>query len=72
MDIEMPGISGFQTTAEIRKILNANQTDSCVVMCSAYDSQDNLNKAKLYGIIDYVPKPVKKQELTRVLTKFFD
>lgn len=46
MDIEMPGINGFQTTEEIRKILHANLMDTCIVMCSAYDSQDNLNKAK--------------------------
>ncbi|CAD8213635.1 unnamed protein product [Paramecium octaurelia] len=68
MDIEMPGIDGFQTSKNILEI-TSNQT--FIVICSAYDTQENIKQGKNLGINTFLQKPVKQQELGVVLNMVF-
>ncbi|CAD8111640.1 unnamed protein product [Paramecium primaurelia] len=68
MDIEMPGINGFQTSYQINEL---TQKQSIIVICSAYDTQENLIEGQKVGICTFLPKPVKQDELEEVLRKVF-
>ncbi|CAD8126362.1 unnamed protein product [Paramecium sonneborni] len=69
MDIEMPGIDGFQTSKHILEI-TSNQT--FIVICSAYDTQENLQQGRNLGINTFIIKPVKQDELGVVLNQVFE
>ncbi|CAK69851.1 unnamed protein product (macronuclear) [Paramecium tetraurelia] len=64
MDIEMPGMDGFQASKQILKL---TQNQSTIVICSAYDTQENYIKGSKLGINTFLPKPVNPIELKVVL-----
>ncbi|CAD8161675.1 unnamed protein product [Paramecium pentaurelia] len=68
MDIEMPGMDGFQASKQILKI---TQNQSTIVICSAYDTQENYIKGSKLGINTFLPKPVNPNELKVVLENLF-
>lgn len=39
-------------------------------MCSAYDTIENYHLAQNCGITEFLPKPVNKKELERILRKY--
>lgn len=55
MDIEMPGMNGYETTRQLKLIC----PKLVVLMCSAYDSQENIQQAYESGMKDYIIKPVR-------------
>ncbi|CAK81098.1 unnamed protein product (macronuclear) [Paramecium tetraurelia] len=67
MDIEMPGINGFQATKDILQI---TQDQTQIIMCSAYDTEENFREGEAVGMSEFLPKPVNKQELERILDRF--
>ncbi|CAD8204343.1 unnamed protein product [Paramecium octaurelia] len=67
MDIEMPGQNGFQTSKIISQMPGVQ---SIIVMCSAYDTLENYNCAQQVGITEFLPKPVNKKELDKILKKY--
>ncbi|CAD8197256.1 unnamed protein product [Paramecium pentaurelia] len=69
MDIEMPGMDGFQTSKQILKL---TQKQSTIVICSAYDTQENYIKGSKLGIDTFLPKPVNQEELEVILSKLFN
>ncbi|MEX2213904.1 MAG: fused response regulator/phosphatase [Phycisphaeraceae bacterium] len=56
LDVNMPGIDGFETLARIRE--EHSQSDLCVVMVTAKDSSEDIVKALKLGANDYVTKPI--------------
>ena len=63
MDVEMPEMDGIQAAQII------NETCSTpIVIITAYDSEELLNKAAKAGISSYLTKPVDPQTLDKVLT----
>jgi CheY-like chemotaxis protein len=45
---------------QILKLLAAQQLSTVIVMCSAYDTADNFEKARSIGMLDVITKPVRK------------
>ncbi|CAD8126361.1 unnamed protein product [Paramecium sonneborni] len=68
MDIEMPGMDGFQASKQIIE-LTSNQ--AFIVICSAYDTQENIQQGKNLGINTFLTKPVKQDELSVLLSTVF-
>lgn len=68
MDVQMPIMDGYQATKTLRK-LGFNQ----IVICglSANAMQEDFEKAKEAGMDDYLTKPIQKQTLVNVLSKYF-
>ena len=64
-DIRMPGMSGLQLIEEAKKIL----PDLLVVLISGYSQFDYAQSAIRYGVVNYLLKPVKKNELNDTLQK---
>lgn len=68
MDIQMPGLDGIITTKFIKQIY----PDIKVVMISAYDDSEFVLSAIKMGASDYLLKPVRPQEILRVLDSLYD
>ncbi|CAD8203114.1 unnamed protein product [Paramecium octaurelia] len=71
MDIEMPGKNGFQTSAEIVEILKQSNSQSVIVMCSAYTGEANVEQARQCGMKEIIPKPIAFNSLQLLISKYF-
>jgi len=65
MDIELIGLNGLEATNEIKKLL----PETVTIIISAYDSFQYAKKSITLGVIDYLLKPVSKDDLLAVLEK---
>lgn len=61
LDIQMPEINGIEAV----KIIKANDytKDIPIIMVTAQDEEENIEKAFEAGALDYISKPIKKYEL---------
>jgi two-component system response regulator YesN len=64
-DIRMPGYDGLEFISRTREI----NPDIQFVIISGYQQFEYAHKAIKYGVIDYLLKPIKKNELLATLTK---
>ncbi|MBI9036724.1 MAG: response regulator [Bacteroidales bacterium] len=67
MDIRMPGMSGYESTRQIRKI----NKDVIIIAQTAYALSGDREKALEAGCDDYIAKPIKKDELISLIQKYF-
>lgn len=63
MDIQMPNMDGYRTTAEIRKHIDPNRRDIPIIALTASAFLTEKEKAKLFGMNDHVGKPFGPEEL---------
>ncbi len=73
MDCMMPGLSGFETTCEIRKLEKKNKLAEIAII-AVTGKTTNSDKEKCFnsGMTDYIKKPVTKSELKRVIEKYLN
>jgi DNA-binding response OmpR family regulator len=73
LDIEMPGLNGFDTCKEFRAMLETRDTP--IIFLSSHEEEEYIVKAFEYGGSDYISKPFKPREvIARIkshLEKFF-
>jgi signal transduction histidine kinase len=67
MDIQMPGMNGYEATRQIRQI----NKDVVIIAQTAYGLSGDREKAIDAGCNDYIAKPVKNDELQRLIQKYF-
>lgn len=67
MDVQMPGKDGMETTRMIRLCLN---TQPVIVAMTANAIQGDKQKCLQAGMDDYISKPFKIEELTKVIEKW--
>ena len=65
LDMRMPGIDGFEATAEIKKI----QPDVPVIMMTAFGDLSSAIQAMEYDIFEYLTKPFDLADGLKALTK---
>ena len=65
MDIQMPGINGIEAMREIRK----TNENILFIVISAYVKFDYAKEAIDIGVLDYLNKPIDKDELTETLRR---
>ncbi len=68
LDIQLPGISGFDVLQEIRKIENGQRKVKILMTTSSADT-DNVRKAITYGCDSYLIKPYNPHNVEEQLTK---
>jgi DNA-binding response OmpR family regulator len=68
MDIDMPGIDGFEATRQIRALAGRGRVP--VLALTAYASSREQSKAREAGMNEYLTKPVSKTELAQALRKW--
>lgn len=66
MDIGLPGISGYDTTVQIKKIY----PDIKVVAQTAYAFTGDREKSMDAGCDDYLSKPLLKKQVLEILKKY--
>ena len=72
MDIVMPGIDGFETTAKIREFEKQMQRKPSVIIgLSGNARHEYIEKAIQFGMNDYLTKPARKQEIFKFIAKHF-
>lgn len=68
MDINMPDMDGFATTQAIREWEQAHAlTNTPIIALTANALKDDREKCLAAGLNDYLSKPVKKDELLKVV-----
>ncbi len=66
MDIKMPVMDGYQATSAIKKI----KPGLPVIANTAYALSEDRKKALESGCDDYITKPIRKNQLLRILNKY--
>jgi CheY-like chemotaxis protein len=61
MDLEMPGIDGFETTRRLRE--SPAMSDTPIILVTSHSEAESLEGAFLHGCTDYVIKPIDGDEL---------
>jgi two-component system, response regulator YesN len=62
-DMKMPGLGGIGLIKELKELLPATK----IIVISAYSDFDYTREAIINKVFDYVLKPIKKEELNKVI-----
>ena len=71
MDIQMPGIDGYETTRQIRAMKKKGVSDVPIIAMTANAFEEDKRAAMDAGMNDHVAKPVDVDVLCATLAKFF-
>ena len=69
MDIQLPGIDGYEATRQIKADLRLK--DIPIIALTASVLNTDINKCLESGMNDYIPKPFKREELLSTLSKYY-
>ncbi|MCP4152831.1 MAG: response regulator, partial [bacterium] len=67
-DLTMPGLTGLQLTAELKKI----NPGVLVVLCTGFSENTDEEKYKSLGIDAFILKPVTQEEMARVIREVLE
>ena len=67
MDIQMPGLNGYEVTHRIRKF----NRDVVIIAQTAFAHSGDREKLLEAGCNDYIAKPINKKELLTLIQKYF-
>jgi len=68
MDVQMPGMDGFQTTAEIRKDKKYGEKIPIIAL-TAHAMKEDRDRCLQEGMDDYLSKPFSEEALREVLKR---
>lgn len=69
MDIQMPEMDGYEATRKIREMETGTDKHTPIIALTASAMKKDREKCLNIGMDEYVPKPIEKGELLRVLKK---
>ena len=67
MDIQMPGIDGYEASRSIRKLYDKEHAQIPIIAMTANAFDEDMEKARSAGMNAYVAKPVEPETLKKVL-----
>lgn len=72
LDINMPGINGWEFLQEYNRLYNASAGAVIIIMLTTSSNPDDKEKAKNWDIVsDYKTKPLTKELLEEVAAAYF-
>lgn len=69
MDCQMPGMDGFEATAEIRRYEEASGHRSKIVAMTAHTADEDRDRCLTAGMDDYIGKPATYEDFRAVLRR---
>ena len=66
MDVQLPEMNGYQATKQIREF----NKDVIIIAQTAYGLAGDKEKALEAGCNDYISKPIKNEELVRLIHNY--
>ena len=72
MDLEMPIKDGYESSLEIRNLYEKYESnlETRIIACSAHPIEEKHEKHKLYGMDEFITKPIIKERLIFLLGKY--
>lgn len=71
LDVEMPGINGFETLRRLREHEVATKSlPSHVVACTAFSLSGHREKLLAAGMNDYLTKPLKRELIKNLIEEY--
>lgn len=70
MDIQMPGMDGFEVTRRIRNHARYADPSFPIIAMTAYAMTGDRDKVLQAGMNDYIPKPVELAQMTAILVRW--
>jgi CheY-like chemotaxis protein len=67
MDVQMPGMDGFQATAAIREMERGSPSHIRIIALTAHALREDRERCEAAGMDAYVPKPIRSAELFAAL-----
>jgi len=64
LDLRLPGVDGLQVFEHVKEV--TPETKGIII--TAYPSKETQEKAKRLGLLDYLPKPFKVEELEKIVS----
>jgi CheY-like chemotaxis protein len=72
LDINMPGMNGWEFLEEYKKLDEKFKSRAVVIMLTTSDNPDDMTKAKTMNIAsDFKTKPLTKEMLEEIINKYF-
>ncbi len=72
LDINMPGMNGWDFLQEYNLLDNEVQRHKKIIMLTTSENPDDLERANSLSVIsDYIPKPLTKEILENIVEKYF-
>jgi len=72
LDINMPGMNGWDFLAEYEQLDTELQNRVIIIMLTTSDNEDDVSRAKAWrSVSDYITKPLTKEIMENIIKKYF-
>lgn len=72
LDINMPGMNGWEFLEEYGMLDNKFQSDVLIIMLTTSDNPDDEERSRAWrNVTDYITKPLTKEKMKVIVDKFF-
>ncbi|MCD4695340.1 MAG: PAS domain S-box protein [Bacteroidales bacterium] len=68
MDIKMPELNGYEATAKIRQ----EKPELPIIAQTAYVNTEDIEKAKAAGCTDFITKPIRRNDLIKIIEEHWN
>jgi CheY-like chemotaxis protein len=73
LDINMPGMNGWDFLQEYERLDKELQSKVIIIMLTSSDNNDDISRAKAWSFVsDYITKPLTKEIMIDIIKKYFD
>ena len=69
MDVQMPGMDGFEATRVIRRREKANGTHTLIIALTALAMKGDRDRCLANGMDGYISKPIQQENLFREIDR---